>query len=119
VIVIDFWATWCVPCKVEIPHYNKLREKYKDQGVEFVGVTFESGSNMEKILGEMKDLEIEYPVGMATDEIDVALGGHQGFPTTFVVGRDWKVYRKTAGSLPGKITQLEKDINELLAMSYD
>ena len=119
VLVIDFWATWCVPCKIEIPHYNKLRAKFKDQGVEFLGVTFESGSNMEKILESMKDLEMEYPVGMATDEIDVALGGHQGFPTTFVVGKDWKVYRKTAGSLPGKIEQLEKDINELLAMSYD
>jgi thiol-disulfide isomerase/thioredoxin len=113
VLVVDFWATWCVPCKVEIPEFNRIRAKYKEQGVEFLGVTFES--SLDDTLDFVKEYQMQYPVGVATDAIDVALGGHQGLPTTFLVSRDWKVYRKILGSPPGKIPNLEKDIEELLA----
>jgi thiol-disulfide isomerase/thioredoxin len=113
VVVVDFWATWCVPCKTEIPEYNKLREKWKDRGVEFIGVTFESSVNDTKDF--IKEFEMKYPVGMGNDLIDVALGGHQGLPTTFVVGKDWKVYRKILGSTKNKIEFIDKDIKELLA----
>lgn len=117
VVVVDFWATWCVPCKVEIPEYNRIRAKYKDQGVEFLGVTFES--SLDDTLDFIKEYEMKYPVGVATDEIDVALGGHTGLPTTFLIGKDWKVYRKVMGAAPGKIPNIEKDIDELLAKSSD
>jgi thiol-disulfide isomerase/thioredoxin len=117
VVVVDFWATWCVPCKVEIPEYNKIRAKYKDQGVEFLGVTFES--SLDDTLEFIKEYEMKYPVGVATDEIDVALGGHTGLPTTFLIGKDWKVYRKVMGAANGKIPNLEKDIEELLAKASD
>jgi thiol-disulfide isomerase/thioredoxin len=114
VVVIDFWATWCVPCKAEIPEYIELRHKLKDQGVEFVGVTFDSGSSVEDVKPFLKDLKIDYPVVMGTDEIDTAFGGHPGYPTTFLVGKDWKVYRRIFGSDPNKIARLEKDITELI-----
>jgi len=114
VVVVDFWATWCVPCKAEIPEFNKIRAKYKDQGVEFIGVTFDA-STIEAVQPSLKELEIEYPVGLATDAIDTAFGGHQGYPTTFLVGKDWKVYRKMLGAPVGALTNLEKDINDLLA----
>ncbi len=117
IVIVDFWATWCAPCKIEIPEYNRIREKYKDRGVEFLGVTFESSE--EDTRDFIKEFEMKYPVGMATDEIDVALGGHLGFPTTFVVGRDWKVYRKIHGARDEKIAHLEKDIEDLLAKSSD
>jgi thiol-disulfide isomerase/thioredoxin len=118
VVVVDFWATWCVPCKVEIPRYNKLRAKLKDQGVEFVGVTFDSGSAKD-VLPYVKDLSIEYPVVMGTDAVDAAFGGHPGYPTTFLVGKDWKVYRKILGVVPNKVEMLEKDITALLERPYD
>ena len=114
VVVVDFWATWCVPCKIEIPEFNRIRAKYKDQVLEFIGVTFDSGS-MSDVLTYVKDLEIQYPVGMATDEIDVGFGGHNGYPTTFLVGKDWKVYRKIFGAPTGMLVNLEKDIDDLLA----
>src|SRR5688572_11379761 len=112
VLVVDFWATWCVPCKKEIPEYNELRRKYKDQGVEFLGVTFESSEKELKRFTD--DVKIDYPVVWGTEAVDVAFGGHRGFPTTFLIGKDWKIYRNIMGSPVNKIEMLEKDILGLI-----
>jgi len=112
VVVVDFWATWCVPCKKEIPEYNALRQKFKGQDVEFLGVTFESTeSDLKKFQQEIK---MDYPVVWGTSGVDIAFGGHLGFPTTFLVGKDWKVYRKIMGAPPDKMQILERDITLLL-----
>jgi thiol-disulfide isomerase/thioredoxin len=115
VVVVDFWATWCAPCKVEIPEYNKLRAKLKDQGVEFLGVVFESGNSVEDIKPFVKEFQMQYPVVMGTDAVDAAFGGAVGYPTTFLVGKDWKIYRRFIGADSKKMQKLEKDIIDLLA----
>ena len=79
-VLLNLWATWCVPCKAEIPDYNKLRAKMKDRGVEWLGVTFEE-TKAEDVQPYLKELAIEYPVVMGTDEIDAQFGGHPGYPT--------------------------------------
>ena len=113
VVVVDFWATWCVPCKKEIPEYVKLREKLKGLGVEFVGVTFDSAT-AEDVKPYIKELGMTYPVVMGTDEVDVGFGGHPGYPTTFLINKDWKVHRKFFGVQSTKMATLEKDIYLLL-----
>ena len=114
VVVVDFWATWCVPCKIEIPHYNQLVEKMKGKNFEFVGVTFDAEAPKD-VEPYIKDLDIRYTITMGNDAIDEGFGGQGVFPTTFLVSKDWKVHATWLGSLPGKMKQLEDGINLLLA----
>jgi thiol-disulfide isomerase/thioredoxin len=114
VVVVDFWATWCLPCKIEIPEYHKIMTKMNSSELEFVGVTFDSETPAD-VLPFLRELEIKYPITMATDEVDKGFGGHWAYPTTFLIGKDWKVYRRFEGATPDKLKELETGIEELLA----
>lgn len=113
VTVIDFWATWCEPCQVEIPRYNELRQKYAGKDVEIVGVTIESGS-LEDIKPKVEEFQMAYPVVVGNDKVVEGFGGIIGYPTTFIVSKDGTIFKKILGSPPGKQEQMEKDIDALL-----
>ena len=113
VTVIDFWATWCEPCQVEIPKYNELRQKYAGKDVEIVGVTIESGS-LADIKPKVEEFQMAYPVVVGNDKVVEGFGGIIGYPTTFIVTKDGTIYKKILGSPPGKQEQMEKDIDALL-----
>ena len=113
VVVVDFWATWCQPCIQEIPNYNKMKEEYSGKDVEILGVTLESGS-LEDAKPKVEELKMAYPVVMGTDEVVDGFGGLIGFPTTFLVGKDGKVYKKYLGLTAKKKETIEKDIQALL-----
>jgi len=114
VTVVDFWATWCENCIPEIPDYNALREKYKGQGFEVIGMTMESGT-LAEIKPKVAEFKMDYPVIVGDDKVLEGFGGVIGYPTTFLVGRDGTIYKKYLGSPPGKKEHLEKDIESLLA----
>lgn len=112
VSIIDFWATWCEPCKSEIPKYNALHEAYKDKDVQVLGITVESPRN--GIAPKVKEWGIKYAVVVGDSKVSEGFGGYIGLPTTFIVGKDWKIYKKYLGAIPGKEEKIKKDIETLL-----
>jgi thiol-disulfide isomerase/thioredoxin len=113
IAIVDFWATWCAPCIQEIPNFNKIHETYQDKGVQMLAITTMSGA-LEDIKPKVEEFEMKYPVLVGDDSIEEGFGGLLGFPTTFVVSPDWKIYKKYVGMTANKKEQIEKDIAKLL-----
>jgi cytochrome c biogenesis protein CcmG, thiol:disulfide interchange protein DsbE len=114
VAVVDFWATWCDPCIEEIPNYNKLHETWSAKGVEVLGITVESGP-LKDIQPKVEDLQMKYPVVVGNDKVIEGFGGLIGFPTTFIVDKEWRVYKKYLGMTRNKRDMIEKDLAILTA----
>jgi len=117
VAVIDFWASWCNPCKVEIPQYNKVVASLAGKDFQMIGYAVDSGT-IDDVRKSATELGIEYPVVMATDEVTEAFGNYRGLPTTFIIGKNGKIYKKYEGTSAGKVDQIAKDIEQLLAVPY-
>ena len=91
VILLDFWATWCGPCKVEIPGFIELYSRYGPAGFQVLGVSVDDAvPALQEYAAEMK---MNYPVlvGQGRDDLLEAYGPMPGLPTTFIIGRDGKV----------------------------
>jgi thiol-disulfide isomerase/thioredoxin len=112
VLVLDFWATWCGPCIAEIPALNRLQEKYAAKGLKVIGVTIASGEPKE-VKPFISRNKMKYTVLMGDDDqaYDFNL---IGFPTTYLITKDLKIYRKYIGAGPGKSARLESDVQSLL-----
>lgn len=114
IIVVDFWATWCKPCIDEIPNYNSLAEEQDSETVAMLGITLESGS-YEDVEPYITKFGINYPVVMGNEEVVSGFGGLIGFPTTFVISPDWKIYKRYLGMRPTKKELIERDIIDLVS----
>ena len=112
VLLVDFWATWCAACKIEIPAFMELNKKYAPQGFAIVGVSVDDP--VAKLKAFAKELKMDYPVLVGSGRTDVleAFGSPTAFPTTFVIGRDGKVCKAHAGYTPKE--QFDLEIRELL-----
>jgi thiol-disulfide isomerase/thioredoxin len=115
VSVIDFWATWCEPCWSEVPKYNKLAEDFRGKDVQIIGITV--ASPYKDIKPKVAELGMKYPVLVGDDNVEEGFGGTIGYPTTFIVTKDWKIYKKYMGALADKDARIRKDIEKLLAAS--
>jgi thiol-disulfide isomerase/thioredoxin len=98
VFVLNFWASWCGPCRSEIPELNKLREEYAPRGVEFVGLTVESpGAESEKVREFAHQSGMEYRVGWADPDVAAALMNRRAIPQTLVVAADGRIVARFVG----------------------
>jgi len=112
VLVLDFWATWCGPCKVEIPHFIEFQTAYGQQGFQVVGVSVDD--TLDKLEPYVRDMKMNYLVlqGLGHDDLQDAFGPIFGIPVSVLISRDGKICATHTG-LTGKDT-FEREIKSLL-----
>ncbi len=91
-VLIDFWATYCGPCKIEMPWIAELQKKYGPQGFQVVGVDIADGASEQQVSDFAKKMGVNYPILMGTDDVgDLYFGGINGLPQNFFVDRSGKI----------------------------
>lgn len=110
VVLLDFWATWCAPCQVEIPHFVEFQSKYQPRGLQVLGVSMDDGP--EPVRAFYRKYKMNYPVCMGDLKVAKSYGGILGLPVTFLIGRDGRIHAKYSGQvdMPG----LEAKIKAML-----
>jgi cytochrome c biogenesis protein CcmG/thiol:disulfide interchange protein DsbE len=111
VIIIDFWATWCPPCRKGIPDLISIQNDYKNDVV-IIGISLDGEKTLKDVPGFVKSYAINYPIVYGDDKVVAAYGGIEGIPTAFVVDRKGNIVDKHVGLVP-KDTYVNK-IKELL-----
>jgi thiol-disulfide isomerase/thioredoxin len=105
VLIVNFWATWCPPCRAEIPDLIALQEKYRDQ-VQIIGIS-EDEAPVETVKRFVADHKMNYPVVMLTPDLEKMFPGISALPTSFIVNRDGRIVQKHVGMLTAHVTEQE------------
>jgi len=95
-VMLNFWATWCEPCKIEIPWFVELQKQYGPQGFQIVGVAMDEDSNAEVAKFAQK-MSINYPIVLGKESVEQSYGGVGVLPVTFFVDRDGKLIAREFG----------------------
>ena len=111
-VVLNFWATWCSPCKVEMPWFVDLQKKYSNEGLVVLGIAMDDSDN-KKIAQFASEMGVNYPVLLGTDKVSDQYGNVQFLPTTFYIDRDGRIIGKGTGLL-GR-GEIEENIQKALA----
>ena len=110
VVLLNFWATWCEPCKAEIPSFVQLYDQYKSKGLVIVGVSIDdSPARMQPFAREW---HMQYPLLQMLPALEDEYGPFYGIPTTYLIGRDGSICTKHLG--PASKQQFEQEIKALL-----
>jgi thiol-disulfide isomerase/thioredoxin len=97
VVLIDFWATWCQPCKKEMPGYQKLVDRYGQDGFVVIGFKFDTMTDMQDPVRFAKRIGVHYPLAVASENLKQKFGGIEGLPTTMIYDREGVLRNKVIG----------------------
>ena len=114
IVLVDFWATWCPPCRQSIPELVKLQEQYREDGLIILGLSLDDPqqANNEYLRAFVKHFKINYPILRADLNVVKAYNGtvQMAIPTLFVVARDGKIAAQHVGFSPGAVEQSIKKL---------
>lgn len=96
VVLVNFWAAWCAPCREEIPQFVKLQDKYRGQGLRVIGISIDDTES--ELRDFYREYNMNYPVIPGDQKTADAFGGVLGLPTTFIIDRDTRLRARQAGS---------------------
>jgi len=111
VVLLDFWATWCVPCRAEIPHFVEMQNRYGAQGLQIIGISMDDDEQLARDFRQQ--YKMNYPVAMGSPALAEQYGGILGLPITFTIDREGRIFRKHIGATDPSI--FEAEIKKLLA----
>ena len=115
VVVLDFYATWCEPCRAETPRLVQLQKQYQQQGLQVVGLNVGGADDRDEVPAYAKEFGIQYPLGFPDDEFaDSFLGDNQNIPQAFVFDRNGKLVKRFVGYSDSSGAELERVVKASL-----
>jgi thiol-disulfide isomerase/thioredoxin len=115
VVVLDFYATWCEPCRAETPHLVQLQKQYQHQGLQIIGLNVGGADDRDQVPGYAKEFGIQYPLAFPDDEFaDSLLGYNQNIPQAFVFDRNGKLVRRFIGYSDSSGAEFERVVKASL-----
>ncbi|MGD1074666.1 MAG: TlpA disulfide reductase family protein [Thermodesulfovibrionales bacterium] len=114
VVLLEFWATWCPPCRESIPELNEIFKKYKDRGLAVLGISMDSdGDASATVSSFMKEQPMLYPVVIDDGKVSTQYGV-TSIPSLFLIDKNGNVVKRFSGFMPGLAESLSNDIERLL-----
>lgn len=110
VIILDFWATWCEPCKEEIPHFIDLQNQYSSQGLQVLGISMDDSEP--PVREFQQKFKMNYPVAVGTAKLADQYGGILGLPITFVIDPSGRIVARHIGAT--NVSVIEAEVRKLL-----
>ncbi len=116
VVVLDFYATWCEPCRAETPHLVKLQQQYANQGLQVIGLNVGGEDDRDKVPAYAKEFSIQFPLGFPDDDFaEQFLGDNQNIPQSFLFDRNGDLVKRFIGYDDGAGAELERLVQGALA----
>jgi thiol-disulfide isomerase/thioredoxin len=110
VVLLDFWATWCAPCRAEIPRLVDLQNRYRNRGLRIIGISLDDDAKPVRLFYEQ--FKIDYPVAIGDAHLAERYGGILGLPVSLLIGCDGRIYVKHTGETD--VSLMEQEIRLLL-----
>ena len=113
VVLLDFWATWCAPCRESIPHLIQLYKTYQKEGLEVIGMDMDRG-DMDIVRNFVKSMDIPYPIAIASQDVERNYGV-TGLPTSFLIDKEGRIREKITGFSSKIAKQLTAKVIDLIS----